>query len=429
MSTVIDRRKNSAQKNLGNRQRFIRKARDHIKRSIKENLGKRGITNTTDGEKIKIPIDGIREPNFGHDTSTGENRRVLPGNKDYVPDDKIKRPSGGGQGGKGNNASDSDETSEDEFAFTLTRDEFYDLFFDDLELPDLVRKQLKSIKIWETKREGISNAGNPSNLNVIRTMRSSLGRRIVLRRPKEKELEEMKAKLATLDPNSDEHAQLLLDIQELEKKTRAVSYVDPIDLRYNVFSKKPTPSNSAVMICIMDVSASMDEHLKDIAKRFFMLLYLFLQKKYDNVKIEFIRHHTSAERVDEQTFFYDRLSGGTMVSSALKLAHEVITKEYDPSLYNIYVCQASDGDNWDSDNPTCKQILEDDILPLIQYMAYVEVKNHHEADAHPLLYYSFQNNLYSTYKKISSENEKLQLTKAYGASDIYTVFRKLFEKK
>ena len=243
MSTIIDRRLNQGQKNLGNRQRFIRKARDQIKKSIRENLGSRSISDTNSGEKVKIPIDTIREPTFGHDWQTGDNTRVLPGNKDYVPQDKIKRPQGGqGQGGRGKEASDSDETFEDDFQFTLTKDEFYDLFFEDLELPDMVRKQLKKSNTWEIKREGISTAGNPSNLNVIRTMKQSLGRRIVLRKPNERLITELEAELANTETSQERKTEIELLLVDLRRKTRAVAYVDPLDLRYNVFNKKMCPA-------------------------------------------------------------------------------------------------------------------------------------------------------------------------------------------
>lgn len=429
MGVVIDRRPNQGQKNLGNRQRFIRRAKDAIKKSIQGNLGKRSISDTDSGEKIKIPVDSVGEPSFGQDWNTGETRRVLPGNKRFVPRDHIERPKGGeGSGGRGNEGSNSEETFEDEFSFVLTKDEFYDLFFEDLELPDMIRKQLKTTKSWETRREGISTAGNPSNLNIIRTMKNSLGRRIVLRKPNEKQLEELRRQLEDCEPNGELHNKLLAEIEALERRVRSVAYVDPIDLRYNVFNKRPVLSNSAVMFCIMDVSGSMDEHKKEMAKRFFMLLYLFLQKKYDSVKLEFIRHHTEADRVDENTFFYDKLSGGTVVSSALKLCVELIEKEYDPNLYNIYVCQASDGDNYESDNYDCRVILEQKLLPLTQYMAYVEIGDKHLLHHYPMMYYA-NSKLYNIYQMVASNSEKLQAAKVFEANEIYQVFRKLFEKK
>ena len=427
MGIIIDRRLNQGQKTLGNRQRFIQKSKKQIKASIRERLTERSISDTDSGERVKIPIDTIREPTFGHNHKSGERRGVLPGNRDYVPQDRIRKPEGG-EGGGGNKASNSKETSEDDFDFVLTRDEFYDLFFEDLELPDMIRKQLKTTKKWEIRREGISTAGNPSNLNVIRTMRSSMGRRLILRKPHEKTLQELQQQLEQLDPDSEEYAALLEQIQRLTNKVRSVAYVDPLDLRYNVFNRKPMPSNSAVMFCVMDVSGSMDENKKDLAKRFFMLLYLFLQRKYDNVIVEFVRHHTEASRVDEQTFFYEKTSGGTVVSSALDMVCDIIQQDYSPDLYNIYVCQASDGDNWDDDNIKCRSILENALLPQCQYMAYVEIHDENLRDNHPML--EFHNTkLYNTYVAVSAFNERLQLGKVYNASDIYAVFRKLFEKK
>lgn len=428
MSAIIDRRPNQGQKNLGNRQRFIRRSSDHIKQAIRKNIGNRSIADTASGEKVKIPIDTIREPTFGHKNDSGVKRGVLPGNKDFVPNDTIEKPSGGSSGQRGNKASNSSETFEDEFSFVLTKDEFYDILFEDLELPDMVKKQLKRSNNWEVKREGISTAGNPSNLNVIRTMKQSLGRRIVLRKPNEKRVAEIEALLEREDLQEEERIRLEQELVSLRRRVSAVSYVDPIDLRYNVFNKKNVPSTTAVMICIMDVSGSMDENKKDLAKRFFMLLYLFLQKKYERVIIEFVRHHTEAERVTEETFFYDKLSGGTMVSSALELAVEIIKEDYNPNSYNIYVCQASDGDNYDSDNYKCRQLLSDALLPLVQYMAYVEISDPRDIHEYPLLAYT-NTKLYNTYQSVAAQNNRLQCARAWQPSDIYAVFRALFEKR
>lgn len=428
MSTIIDRRPNQGQKNHGNRQRFIRKSTAHIKKSLRENLQNRSITDVSSGEKVKVPIDTIREPTFGHDWNSGTNHRVLPGNKDYVPNDQIDRPSGDNQGARGKQASNSTDTTEDEFTFTLTKEEFYDLLFEDLELPDLVKKQLKKSNKWEIKREGISNVGNPSNLNVIRTMKSSLGRRIVLRKPNEKTILELEQELLNTDVQDPRYMEIQQQLMILRKKVQGVSYVDPIDLRYNVFNKKNVPSTTAVMICVMDVSGSMDERKKDIAKRFFMLLYMFLQKKYQNVVIEFIRHHSTAERVDEQTFFYDRVSGGTVVSTGLQLAHDIIHSEYDPNLYNVYVCQVSDGDNYDDDNAICTKLLNEKLLPIIQYMAYIEVMDEGGYDEYGLLHY-FNTRLFNTYQTVANNNPKLQIAKVQAVNDIYKVFRNLFEKR
>src|SRR5438093_5193939 len=124
------------------------------------------------------------------------------------------------------------------------------------------------------------------------------------------------------------------------------------------------------MCCIMDVSGSIDEMRKDTAKRFFILLYLFLKRVYEKIDVVFIRHHTAAAEVDEDEFFHSRESGGTVVSSALHLLQKVLQERYSSSDWNAYVAQASDGDNWDNDSVLCKQILLNGIMPRVQYYTY-----------------------------------------------------------
>jgi uncharacterized protein len=427
MGIIIDRRPNQGQKHVGNRQRFITRSKQHIRDSIKRNLQNRSITDTQSGDKVKIPTGSINEPHFGHDPQSGINHRVLPGNKQYVTGDQIKRPPGGGDQGAGD-PGDSTETGEDDFHFVLTKEEFQDLFFEDLELPDMVKKQLKTTQAYVYRRDGISTAGNPTNLNVIRTLKQSMGRRIVLRKPLERELAQLHATLAELPEDHADRVGIQLEIDALTRKIAGVCYVDPIDLRYNVFNKKPVPQTHATMFCIMDVSGSMDENKKDIAKRFFMLLYMFLQRKYERVHVEFIRHHTEADRVDEQTFFYDKLTGGTQVSSALTLLKDLIHTEFSPDQTNIYVCQVSDGDNYDSDNKTCAQLLQQELLSHIQYMAYVEVQDKEGWDQYPMLQY-VNTKLFNTYKQVSDANARLQCVKVAEVNEIYPVFRELFEKK
>lgn len=425
---IIDRRPNKGQKNLGNRQRFIQRTRSHIGRALRKNLQNRSITDTESGEKVRIPTDSIQEPTFGHKPGSGNNQRVFPGNRQYQRGDQIDRPKGGQSGkGRGGDPGDSSETGEDDFHFVLSKEEFLDLFFEDLELPDLIKKQMKQTHALKSQRVGINTSGNPANLNVIRTLKASLGRRIVLRKPHEQELATLEQQLET-ESDSDKRLELEAQIAQLRKKVQSVPYVDPIDLRYNVFEKRPQPITTAVMICVMDVSGSMDEHKKDVAKRFFMLLYMFLQRRYEHVKIEFIRHHTQAERVDEDTFFYDRLTGGTQVSSALELTTKLIQDEYDPAVNNVYVCQASDGDNYDADNKTCAQILLDQLLPMVQYMAYIEISDPRDHEQYPLLRYA-QSKLYQTYQRVHEQNARLQCASVHEINQIYAVFRELFERK
>jgi len=168
----------------------------------------------------------------------------------------------------------------------------------------------------------------------------------------------------------------------------------------------------------MDVSGSMDQSTKDVAKRFFLLLYLFLQRNYERTEIVFIRHHTSAKEVDEQEFFYSRETGGTIVSSALKLMDEIVNDRYPASEWNIYGAQASDGDNWNDDSEVCYRLLTESLLPKLQYFSYIEIT----ARAHQALW--------ASYKKILEQHPSVfAMKQLVDSKDIYPVFRELFQKK
>ena len=148
---------------------------------------------------------------------------------------------------------------------------------------------------------------------------------------------------------------------------RAISFLDKVDLRYNRFEPRPKATTQAVMFCLMDTSASMTESLKDLAKRFYMLLHLFLTRHYRSVDIVFIRHTYTASEVDEQTFFYGRETGGTIVSSALEEMSKVIRQRYPVDDWNIYAAQASDGHNFEHDMVRTLELLDQEILPVCQY--------------------------------------------------------------
>ena len=106
------------------------------------------------------------------------------------------------------------------------------------------------------------------------------------------------------------------------------------------------------MFCLMDVSGSMDQGHQGDGQAFYILLYLFLSRTYKNVEVVYIRHHTQAKEVDEHEFFYSQETGGTIVSSALKMMNDIINERYPANQWNIYAAQASDGDNWADDSPS-----------------------------------------------------------------------------
>lgn len=417
MSQIIDRRLNSKKKSTVNRQRLIRRYKQQIKKHVSEAVGKRSITEIDKGESISIPSKDLKEPRFGIGQG-GVVDRVLPGNQDFARGDRVQRPpSGQGQGGSGD-ASDNGE-GEDEFTFQLSREEFLDMYFEDLELPDLIRKELATISTHKFLRAGFTTAGTPSNINVVRSMKQATARRIALIAPKRKKLKEAKEalELAIKKNNKKEIKSLEALIEMLKKRILTTPFIDTMDLRYNNRIKVPSPSTQAVMFCVMDVSGSMDEAKKDIAKRFFILLYLFLTRNYEKIELVFIRHHTSAKEVDEHEFFYSRETGGTVVSSALEMVHNVMKERFPISAWNIYVAQASDGDNWNADSPYCREILDERIMPLVQYYSYIEIMpRHHQS-------------LWEMYDKVKSKHVNFAMESIHSAADIYPVFRELFKRK
>ena len=298
------------------------------------------------------------------------------------------------------------------------------VFFEDLALPRLTRTQLAEVPEWKTHRAGFSSDGTPNNLDVVRSLRGAIGRRIAIGSDSRRELAELEARLAINraaalagDVSAEGEILLLEDkIETLRARLGRIPYLDPIDLRYRNRVKVPVPSAKAVMFCVMDVSGSMDEARKDLSKRFFILLYLFLTQHYDKIDIVFIRHHTQAQEVDEQDFFHARETGGTVVSSALVLMEEIIRARYSPSEWNIYGAQASDGDNWHHDSGRCRELLAGNILPLCRYFAYVQVAEEEQ-------------NLWSEYSQLTASHRHFAMRKAVEASQIYPVFHDLFKKE
>jgi uncharacterized protein len=424
VQAIIDRRLAGKNKSIGNRERFLRRYKEQVKEAVKRAIDGRGIRDIERGEDIRIPKKDIAEPVFGHGQG-GVREVVHPGNREYVRGDRIDKPKGGqGGGGSGKGqASDSGE-GEDDFTFALSKEEFLQVFFEDLALPHLVRTQLAEVPEWKSQRAGYSSDGTPNNLHVVRSMRGALGRRIALGAPARRSLAELEAELAecqrTLQPGdavAEAHiASLLEQIARQKARVERIPYLDPIDLRFRNRIKVPVPTSKAVMFCLMDVSGSMDEARKELSKRFFILLYLFLTRHYEKIELVFIRHHTQASEVDEQNFFHARETGGTVVSSALVLMEQIIRARYDPSQWNIYGAQASDGDNWHHDSGRCRELLAQQLLPLVRYFAYVQVAEEEQ-------------NLWEEYTQLQAAHKHFAMKKAVSADQIYPVFRDLFRKE
>jgi len=418
MASVIDRRENGGNKSAVNKQRFIKRYKDQIRQAVAKAVSGRKIMDIEQSGQVSIPVKDITEPIFHHGAG-GRREWIHPGNKKFVKGDSFDRQQQGG-GGTGSRASDSGE-GEDDFVFTLSREDFLNFFFEDMALPDMAKRHLAKIVEVRKVRAGFSVDGTPSNLSILRTMRSSIGRRIALSGPYQKRLRELELEYNEALEQDGPYSALALELMKEMRHLRAcidrVPFIEKLDLRYNNRVLKKRPQAQAVMFCVMDVSGSMDESRKDLAKRFFMLLYLFLKRNYERIDVVFIRHHTVAKEVEEEDFFHSRESGGTVVSSALKLLIEVIHDRYPPSQWNIYCAQASDGDNWAGDSELCGRLLRDSILPMVQYYAYVEV-----ASEEP-------QNLWEEYLTVKQSFEHFAMQRIIGADEIYPVLHDLFQKR
>lgn len=417
MSIIIDRRKNPSGKSINNRQKFLKRIEGQIKKALPDIMSQEGIKESRNGGGVRIPVKGIKEPAFRHDPSTGNKHSVRPGNDRFSEGDRIPKPEDG-EGGSGNGkGSNQPGTTEDEFSVILSRDEFLRYFFDDLELPNLVKEFMESTESFKNKRAGFIKDSVPSRLNIKTSYHQALARKIALEGVFQQKLKDLEA-LLKKEKDAEKKKALKEEIELTKKQIETIPFFEDLDLRYNNFEQVPLPATSAVMFCIMDVSGSMGFHEKDISRRFFTLLYLFLTKQYEKVELVFIRHHTEAKEVNEEEFFNSRESGGTIVAPSLKLMKKIINDRYNDGQWNIYCCQASDGDVWsDEDALQCQNAVRDEILPSVQYMAYIEINKSERSSS-----------LWKAYQRLQDEN-KFSMRNIYEVNQIWPVFQGLFRKR
>jgi len=413
---IVDRRLNPGSKSLENRQRFLRRAKALVQGAVKKSTEGRDIKDVLEGGEVGIPLEGMSEPRFRREGGTRD--MVLPGNKKFVEGDILPRSGEG----RGRPSEPGEGDGEDAFRFVLSRDEFVDLFLDDLELPDLAKRKLAEAESEGLQRAGYATSGSPANISVSRTVRLAMARRVALRRPRPETIEQLEAEAA--DCEEPRRAELMAEIEALKAKARRIPFIDPIDIRFRRFENVPKPVAQAVMFCLMDVSGSMSEHMKDLAKRFYMLLYVFLTRRYRHVEIVFIRHTDRAEEVDENTFFHGPASGGTLVSSALQAMHEIVRSRFRPADWNIYAAQASDGDNSHSDGDAVSRLLTEMILPVSQFFAYLEV-----GETGGSTFDMPDSSLWSLYQRLRADGAPLSMRKVSDRSEIFPVFHDLFQRR
>jgi len=272
-------------------------------------------------------------------------------------------------------------------------------------------------------RSGFKTDGNPSQLDLVRSLKNSLGRRLALRKPIDREVEN----LENLIEESDDPESLLDEIEKLKRKRNSIPWVDPMDIRYRRWDLKPMPNSQAVMFCLMDVSGSMGDREKEIAKRFYLLLYLFLQRKYEKVQIVFVRHTEVAKEVGEDEFFHSQETGGTVVSSGLRLVNDIIKSRYPVDAWNIYIVQASDGDNHSGDNDDVRELMME-IIPKVQYYVYAEVKEF-EPGNQLQMYFTQKTGLWAIFEDLIPTHEQLAAVKIPNVDQVVSIFRRVFARE
>jgi uncharacterized sporulation protein YeaH/YhbH (DUF444 family) len=418
MTIIVDKRSLPKNTTAGSRQKFIDRYKGAIKKRIKEIVTDGSIKDFGKGDKkVKINRKDLDEPSFEFEQGAGKTERIYVGNKKFKKGDTADRPRNiKGQGSQAGFSGGGD----DDFEFILTEKEFRDLFFEDLELPDMVKKQFTG-SAYEIQHAGYSRSGGPSSLNVKKTMLNSLGRRLAMRKKSILEANDYLNKLSEEEFKKvfARQAKHGTNISKLEKK---IQYIEDIDLRYNFKEKIDMPSSRAVMFCLMDVSGSMGEKQKDISKRFYILLNMFLKRNYKIVDVVFVRYMDMAEEVDEQKFFYGTETGGTIVSTGYKKVNEIINSRYDSEQWNIYIAQATDGDNWPTDNEEMLHVLNTKLLPVTQYFAYIDVgKAGWNSER--------KSDLLEIMEKQMLNHKNLQVREVNDYNEIFSVFQSLFKKK
>jgi uncharacterized sporulation protein YeaH/YhbH (DUF444 family) len=418
MSSVIIDRRPDAGKSTGNRQRVLKRLEGAMRAQVDQMIARRRLSDHDKAAEIEIRRNDVKEPRFLLDSKSGSHARTLAGNGQYRVGDKIPRDSGQGRGqGSGPGAGDS--AQEDLFRFALSREEYLSLLFDELELPPLIKKDLLEIDENRFRRGGVQRYGNPGTVCVARTFKASIGRRVAAEAHFEQAVEEAEAELqdarSSAIPARVQVAEF--ELREIRRRGADIPFLDPIDLRHRSLVEVQLPRTAAVMFCLMDVSASMNEARKDLAKRFFTLLYLFLSRKYAKVELVFIRHTDEAQEVDEDTFFNDTQSGSTKVLSALAKMREIMQARFPASRYNVFGAQASDGDAFGDDSGESSNYLLTELLPHSRYFVYAEVGETATSES----------SLWTAYRGIASE--QFNMAAITARNEVYPALAKLFQKE
>ncbi len=344
--SIFRKHKSIVDRAAADRIRHKKKIDKAIKESIKDVVAEESIIGQRGKKKIRIPVKGIKEYRFVYGTNeknktvgSGGDHKLKRGQK--IGAKRATKGNGQGQGGASN------ERGEEYYDVEITLEELAEYLFNDLKLPDLEKKQFRFVTQEAIKRQGYRFEGIRPRLSKKETIKRKIRRR------------KRAEKSGAYDPDRDERFPFHRD-----------------DLKYHHIKPKSKENSAAVIFFLMDVSGSMSQARKYLARSFFFLLYQFLNHKYEKVEVIFISHTTHAERVSEDDFFKVASTGGTLISSALDKELDIIEKEFHPNAWNIYTFYCGDGENWASDNEKAVDEFKK-IKNVNQLVGYCEINDNY----------------------------------------------------
>jgi sporulation protein YhbH len=396
-------------RSAGDRLRHREKVRESIRENIADIIAEESIIGKNKDKVIKVPLRGIKEYRFVY----GENAPgVGEGDGEAQPGQVVGKVGREGQG-KGDGRA-GDRPGVDYYETDVSLEELIDIMFEDLELPNLERRALREIPSDRSaKRKGYRHVGIRVRLDKRRTARQRVMRALATGR--KQDLAQVEATDRDVESATEDPPHSAPGVALETRKRRFPFHQD--DLRYKHLETDTREDSNAVVICIMDTSGSMDTMKKYLARSFFFLLYQFISTRYRNVEIVFIGHHTEANEVTEEEFFHKGESGGTFISSGYQKALDIITERYHPSLWNIYAFHCSDGDNFDSDNPTALRTAKE-LAEICNLFGYGEIK--------PLGSRYYESSMLNVFRRLDEPNFQAVLIER--KEDIWPSFKAFLSK-
>jgi len=388
--SIFQRHKTVADRSAGDRARHRKKIERAIKDGIYNIVAEESIIGKEGKKKFRIPVRGIKEYRFVYGDN-GSRRVGSAQGKDVKRGQVIGKKEEKGQG-QGNQA--GQEKGEEYYEVELTLDQLAEYLFKDLKLPNFEKKKNTNVTSKKIKRHGYRTKGIRPRLDKKKTVIEKLKRK-------------NKRKLIMSQPELNE------DVDE----TNEFPFNEE-DLRYRHYKVHEKKTSSAVIFFLMDISGSMTRQKKFLARSFFFLLYHFIRARYDQVDLVFIAHDVEAHEVTEEQFFGRGSSGGTLVSSALTMTEEIISKRYHPNSWNIYAFQCSDGDNWPTDNERAIELAKK-IVQKAQFFGYCQIEPSEERAS-----FIRENSLSKIYAPLIGSNFKV--AEVSNKEHIWPAFRSFF---